>query len=380
MGAGAIMSKRDNPIISGKVELKENVPFGDIGGGPQFFNQSATFADDDSYDFYTFDLEAVSDLSNEQKLLAPAVLPGVEISLQPVPKIAPGTTTAPVSLPWEVRGIKLSSSSPVIITVSKIEHDHSKKNVLDLALKIDPETMIIPIQVFRIVSTVPGTNVNQSTEAFNPYGAAWYFDDARVVAHSARTSFPGGFREHHFFDFQQYKYQTISDDDRPDSIFLPCGVQFRMINYQVIQVEDDERVYPKESGCQCSENANFLAPKASANAAAVEFSPNNIKGVPYFMIMGRYQPAKCCGIPIVAVASSEYKRAILAGGPLTWAHEIAHVVGLNHDTSNCSQSNPTENNIMCDANAGRVITPQQCDKVRATAKLLINGTPQQFRP
>jgi hypothetical protein len=381
MGAGAIISKRDNPVISGKVTLKENVPFGDIGGGPQYFHQSTTFAPgDNSYNLYAFDLEAVSDLSQQQRLIAPSVLPGIELSLQPFPKIASGTTTAPVSIPWEVRGIKLGSSNVVAIEINKVEPDHSKEGVINLSVKIDPETIIVPIQVFRIVSTVPGTTVNQSTEHFNPYNAAWYFDDSRVIANTWSKSFPSGLKEQHVFNFQQYNHRSISEDDRPDSIFLPCRVQLRMINYQEIKVDNDERVYPKESGCQCSENGNFWAPMASANVSAVESSPNFINGVPYFIIMTRYQPADCCLSPIIAVASTSYRRAVLAGGPFTWAHEIAHVLGLDHNAGNCSQKNPAENNIMCEANSGRAITPQQCDTVREAAKLILKSTPQQFLP
>ncbi len=373
------MSKRDNPVISGDMKLKENVYFGDQGGGPQYFHQSATFTPDgNSYELHAFDLKAKSGLSNEQKLLAPAVLPGIDISFQPVPR-DPGTVTAPLTLPWELHGINLGSSNVLTIEVNKIEPDYNQESLFKLEVKIDPETLIIPIQVFRIVSTVPGTTVNESTEHFNPYGAAWYFDDARVVVNSQTTSFLGQ-QQRRSFNFRPHNYNSISDYNRPDDIFLPCGVQFRMISYQEIQVDNDERVNPIASECQCSENGNFWSPMASANASAVESSPNFINGVPYFIIMARYQPADCCLSPIIAVGSAAHKRAVLAGGALTWAHEIAHVVGLDHVNSDCSHISSAENNIMCEAKSGRVLTPEQCGTVRGAAKLIIGSTPQQFRP
>jgi hypothetical protein len=275
--------------------------------------------------------------------------------------------TSPTQGHWAAKGLKLSSHYGTKVSVAKQNPDYSiSQTPGSLTIHLDSDVVLLPIQVFRVVSTVPGTFVNNLTKAHDAIAADLIWDNVVRIKNSSKTSFEGYLKSHSF------NFHSFSVSPRPDEVFSKIGVQWRLVNYQELLVNDNARVFPNsDKDCDCS-NLAALAPgkAAQANVDAVLKHPNYIPGIPTILAMASLTYPTCCLEPIIGVTLKSRIVIVSAGDLPTINHELGHILGQGEFLGKCASNNTIQNNLMCVANTGLEITPEQAKSMKGFAKAL----------
>ena len=347
-----LVSKRDNPVIQGTVELE-------VSHGPDGRRVEAVERNGLGFLYDNFQLTAAVK-GNEAKGAS-------DLDLIPAP-YAPGTWEAneeppPAILPWELYGVELGYA------VSEVTVQH--RNAFGAAksapqspinVSLDPTVILVPIQVVRVIPADPN---HPTYSTLQKYSAAVHkkFWDRRWDIDTAHISEPG-------VPFKA-SIHSVNSTELPwanvDDVWAQCGIQFRMVNCNASQlgcpdlkVTDPARIQPTAT---CV--AGFAA-EATQSWNEAQALPGIDPSLPIVTFTWRVLAPSC---PVTHVAKSGRAAmgyaASFGASDLTMAHELGHVLGLR-DSSQCEGEKA---HLMCKEEGGQTtrITPDDCKLARQSA-------------
>ena len=154
----------------------------------------------------------------------------------------------------------------------------------------------------------------------------------------------------------------------PDSVFASCGIQFRLVNYFEIHV-DDKHAAPKISNAGVADPNFFPSGTADSvpcydNKATAQADPRFLANVPMLMFMRRvgFADSPEGGRALVGAETACVSRG---AGPTVIAHEMGHILGLGDCIGGCGA--PTCN-LMCSSGGGASPpTASECSGAKTAA-------------
>lgn len=346
---GLILSQLDNPLVSGEDPL-QTVPF----LGEQFPEYAdGTQIANSIWGYFSFQL-VVQSVGDDSKGSRTMNSPGEELIAQPSQA---AIFQAPATLPFLARGIELGYAQS---TVTPLHHEISgnPRPQTPVRVQLDQQVMLVPIQVIKVLPPATASFFSQlddiSVESRNRL-----FDD-RPLLKGFNVSHPGGY----VYVSEQYSPDSSLMQGtpltfvEPDTVWAQCGIQFRSVscsgtdapglercpdlnisqgfNVSGVGVQcnitPQGRVLPDGTSCGCEDII------ARHNRDDARLLPGVRSDLPMVLLTGTVSNS-VCGVSSSIVDKAEtgvaYMGAMNQAGDtaLVLAHELGHVLGLNHNSA-----------------------------------------------
>lgn len=362
----------DNPVLTGTAEL--SVRNGAV--------EEALRSDDSSWRFNHFELTlsatggdaAQGSMDEPDPYAGPMPWPSQRGDWAP----APGN---PVAFQWEAHGLRVGYAN---LTVNAQKQDaiyHKTVPILGTVLRLDPKTILVPIQIAQLVPDYTGAPFPTATEHFDEATNEVWFDD-RWNVHVQRVSAPDGSIDHVSASIVLRPdasggagyYRQI----QPDRIFGQCNIQFRMIAFRRVKVPKQIWEMVDDAGHPiCSADEEFSQLRDARDLA---FDAGLDPSVPVVMYTRSLLGDGCsalrrnaCSFPSCSSPFVAIPYYLLQGPPYTLSHQLGYLLGLddlpfNPDTCNHESAQP----LMCGGSGFTNAGAGSCNAARRGAAALSN--------
>lgn len=347
-----LVSKLDNPLIQGTVELE-------VSQGAGGRRVEAVERNGLGFLYDNFQLRAAAK-GDEAKGAS-------NLDLIPAP-YSPGSWEAnedspPAILAWELHGAELGYSVSEVTVQRRNAYGAAKTAPQSpINVSLDPTVILVPIQVVRVIPVDTSLPIYSTLQKYSA-GVHKKFWDRRWDIDTANISEPG-------VPFKA-SIHSVNATELPwanaDDVWTQCGIQFRMVNCggsqlgcPDLKVTDPARIQPT---AVCI--AGFAAEATQSWNEAQEL-PGVDPDLPIVTFTWRVLAPSC---PVTHVAKGGRAAmgyaASFGASDLTMAHELGHVLGLR-DSSLCEGDRA---HLMCKEEGGqtRRITPDDCKIARQNA-------------
>lgn len=352
--ATCLVSKRDNPMVQGTVELE--VSHGGAGNRVEEVERNAK-----GFLYSNFQLTA-SVQGDPSKGATP-------MDLVPNP-YAPGTWQADEEPPaevlaWELHGLELGYAVSEA-TVSRRNAYGAGKFAPQSPIRVslDKSVILVPLQIIRVIPADTGAPTYSNLQKYSTAVHKKYWDQ-RWDLDTVNLSESG-------VPFKAANH-SVNATELPwanaDDIWAQCGIQFRMLDCNPgrpgcpdLKVTDPAQIQPTAA---CKAGFSAEASKSWNEAAAL---PGVDPDLPIVTFTYRVTAPSC-----PATHLSKGRRgamsyaASFSSSDLTMAHELGHVLGLR-DSSQC---NGDAAHLMCAEEGGQTprITADDCKQARSSAAI-----------
>jgi hypothetical protein len=257
--------------------------------------------------------------------------------------------------------------APVTLDVRDVQSDQSAlPPSASLRVALNPDVLLVPVQVFTIVSDAnPG-----ASESLTPAAALALFD--RVPDESKQRLTDGNGR---VSSISVTLGSLVLDGDArpavlgrhtlPDDIWAQCGIQFRLVRYTRLPVTDDLTAPRGHSSLQTAVRDMLQAARASP---AFLDGPLTVMVAPWCADVGQAEAGSISpptGQALIGDNAVCVRSGNASGTDLS--HELGHILLANSRHPNCG---PQDTNLMCSPDGGPDLTAEQCAQAR---KLLLNS-------
>lgn len=274
------------------------------------------------------------------------------------------------------RGIRVGYA-PLTVDQNRAKPDGSVVTTgSPVTVQLDPNVHLVPIQVVSVYSdTYPSsTRLGEQLAFFDQIHqaeTAVIWDGATSERRSTTRGFvalPGS--PNFATDWMNAGAQgyALFGAVTPDTAWGGCGIQFRLVNYFEMHV-DDKHATPRKKQSADQDDPEYFpsftqaSAPCSQNIGFAQADPRFVANVPVLIYMRRTSFSD----------SEEDGRALMGSGgacvrrgsrPFAIAHEIGHVMGLD----DCGDSKNPTCSIMVSLGGGDVPLPAECTAARTWAQ------------
>lgn len=256
------------------------------------------------------------------------------------------------SFEWQIRGTQLGYT-PMTLGALKVDATNEQTSAAQSKTYArDPEVFLVPLQLVRVFAPpADPLGVNSFLGSFTPEDYKWVVDKVPVLDVAQIIRHPGG----ELASAQFKERETLFEQAywKLDEIFYPCGIQFREISTSdyTAPPEHPEWITPPLRDC------NHRAVKDLA------FDIPHEPGLPFVFFPYATLGEDCPDVGLGVSSPGEWSAIALnyvTSAPLTLAHELGHLVGLDDD-HDCQTDH-----LMCayENQQTAMILPQDCTKAR----------------
>ncbi len=224
---------------------------------------------------------------------------------------------------WTVNGIELGYDKTIVEAKHTNAWGITKPiNTIPLELRLKPGTILVPVQVVRIIFR--GDPESVVSKSYTAPSYKLFFDDFTPI-NSSFISEPGKPIRKANHEFQNPRPIAFT---RPDNVWNACGIQFRLISVTDLIV--DESKFVRAESC-----IDGRFPEMQANREAIR---TRLAGVvrddlPIIIAVERAAGNNCVNT-VADVAGAGWATMSLSQSsniPLLISHELGHILGLNDD-------------------------------------------------
>jgi hypothetical protein len=314
-------------------------------------------------------------------------VPGTELITQPAMM---SIFDPPATMPFTARGLQLGYATSTVTTVHE-QIDNTPRTPDSVRAQLDPTVMLVPIQIVKVVPPATATFVDE-LKNITVAERNRLFDD-RVPIDIFSVSHPDG-EVNVFRDFQVASTnagaRTLSFTE-PDLVWAQCGIQFRVVscggaddpgaeqcpdlnvttginvsgNGVQCNISPEARLLPDFNSCGCEDII------AHHNRDDARMLPGVRADLPLVLLTGRVANPQCglativdlaeTGVAYMGVFNQDFDTKLVL------AHELGHVLGLNHDDSQPNVMNSFT------AQAAPLIPQSLCQAARTQAAVYVKA-------
>ncbi len=359
-GAGGYVTPMDNPVFHGAIQL-----------GP---SEYALREADDHWGYSHFELQTFADCPPTDPFCVATFVRSDEGVLNAWPTQVgywqPGNV-----VPVEVHGLR-RGAAPAQLRIDKAARDGTITTAGTVQVRLDPETIIVPVNV---VVVEPTADISENLRSYMQRyweDVTYYkalFDDV-WSPDLTRISEPGGLLNAIEGDWYAYTHRSTLDPTgdfhlvdpprgydfiRPDDVFVQCGIQFRLASVVVVDEPDPAAVFFTKDGtwggepyCNNLKQFEFYSHwkgRAATVPTEVRWGIFNTNAVT--VAFSPYHQALGCGKDKAAALTDQNLHISAIGvamGNVSSARLVlAHELGWSLGFSSNLEGHPSCPNLMC---------------------------------
>lgn len=357
-GAGGYVTPMDNPILRGAIPL-----------GP---SEYALREADDHWGYSRFELQTFADCPPTDPFCVATFVRGDEGVLNAWP-IQVGYWQPGTIVPVEVHGFRLGADAAQL-RIDKAARDGTITTAGAVQVRLDPETIIVPVNVVVVEPTADISEYLRSYMQRKWEDVTYYktlFDDV-WSPDLTRITEPGGLLNAIEGDWFARTHRSSLDPSgefnlvdpprnydfvRPDDVFVQCGIQFRLASVVVIDEPDPIAVYWTEPNgdmlCKSVKQFTYYRKwkaRAATSPAEVRWGSFNTNGIT--VALPPYHQEPSCGLKDGTAGLTDSAEKISAIGVLLGKVNdprlvLAHELGWSLGFSNIPEYHASCPNLMC---------------------------------